>query len=431
MASIKESPRLLTLPTEILLTICTHLDQSSLSRLTRTNHPLHSITTPELYRHIHIKNHKADGFTAAITKYPSLANHVLSLTVHYHREYEPDDDPQFLYAEALAPTLARLPRLRTLIIKGTNFRDRYQYDIEAAGIENLDHAEFVNLTEAWKEQGREVAVFQEVFLKSGMGEVLAGLRTCELNFSDRAPWDLAKRSAVFLHPTLKRLSILGGYMEDFNWFDEKHRHTTALEELTFLSCHIEPRALRKVLAVPKGLQRFTLKGAGGQLRHHSHPERRPYMKAIEQQVHILQALDLSFPFPTSDVASAVTLHSFPKLEDIAISTRLLEHGSGTGPGEQSIPPKYSPFPGTVKKLHFFDPHRRYTGTEGDEVYLSAIARWVASGDLPGLTEIAFTSRDGMFPDGVGDTLPGTKVVIRRRTPPSGSFPEIDCWCCRF
>ncbi|KAL4866233.1 hypothetical protein BDV12DRAFT_138385 [Aspergillus spectabilis] len=126
-------------------------------------------------------------------------------------------------------------------------------------------------------------------------------------------------------------------MEDFSWFKEENRYTPSLEELTLLSCHLDPLALRKVLAVPKALRKFTLNGSGGQLPHHSHPERKPYMEVIEQQARSLQVLDLCFSFLSSDVNSAVSLHSLTQLEDVSVSSRLLEQGSGTG--EQTNPPR--------------------------------------------------------------------------------------------
>ncbi|KAL4886072.1 hypothetical protein BJY04DRAFT_213609 [Aspergillus karnatakaensis] len=411
-----------------------NLSSDTVSSLSRTCRHLRAITLPELYRLVHIRNHKADSFSSALTRNPSFADYVISLTIYYHTENESDDDPQFLYAEALTPIITRLPRLQTLIIKGTNFRDRYQYDIDTLGIDNLNISVRASLLEAAKEQRRESAGFQEAFQRTPKGAVLGSLRTCELNFSDRAPWDLSKRSAIFLHPTLKSLTIVGGYMEDFSLLDKNKARTfsTVLQELTFLSSHLTPLALREVLSLPKALQKFTLKGFGGQLPHHTHPERKGVMDALEQQRQSLRGLELSFPFPSSDVNSPVNLRAFANLEDVAISPRLLElgDGDGAGMGGQVSPPKQSPFPGSVRRLHFLDPHRQFIWAEGDRVYLSVIARWVKDGELPNLKSVAFTSLDGRFPENVGGVLTGTKVAIQRMEPKVNWFGDIECWCCR-
>ncbi|KAL4866234.1 hypothetical protein BDV12DRAFT_199425 [Aspergillus spectabilis] len=174
-----------------ILAICTNLDLDVISRLSRTSHQLRQTTIPELHHHVHVRNHKADAFTSALKEDSTLAEYVTTLTINYHWEYEPEDDPHFLYAEALAPTITRLTRLRTLIIKGTNFRDRYKYDIDKVRIDNLDHGTFIALHDAVIKQRKACVKFQKSFLQTHTSSVLG-----ELNFSDRAPWDLSKRSAV-------------------------------------------------------------------------------------------------------------------------------------------------------------------------------------------------------------------------------------------
>ncbi|KAL4794052.1 hypothetical protein BDV19DRAFT_365471 [Aspergillus venezuelensis] len=106
---------------------------------------------------------------------------------------------------------------------------------------------------------------------------------------------MSKRDSIFLHPHLERLTITSGTMKDFCCFDESLRHSTVLKEPTLRSCDLSPETLRKVLAVPRALQRLTCSSNPKAYVPWEIRQRQPYLDAIiQEQAHSLQALDCMF-----------------------------------------------------------------------------------------------------------------------------------------
>ncbi|RDW92749.1 uncharacterized protein DSM5745_00071 [Aspergillus mulundensis] len=375
-----------SLPNELIVMIadCLHDDKVSMSKLSRTSHAIRELVLPSLTRSVTISNRNDESYQGLLRRFPKLAAAVKSLTLHYH-------DPQ-----SFTDYLDNLTMVRKLVIKGA-------YCSRALHTTFEDH-------------------FTEVLEEGAMSQ----LQELEVNLTDGQEW-YCDLDVFMAHTGLKRLTILHARVECETI--ELADRSSNLEELTFLCCDIALKQLRLVLAKPKGLRRFTMKGDVRPLSGHllsRHVQRHPpqtYLDALIPHKHTLKALDLNFLANVGwsnseplDLRHLSQLEQFTVRLDELYSTVLYE-----------TPLEECRLPDSLKEMKVWTLHEARA-----QGYQKAIRRdlnhWIHA--LPNLRSFAFVSPRRVTFDDEHPAL-HQQVDVRWERFTNGGYWLDDCEECRY
>lgn len=244
-AMTSPSPRvgLLDLPDELLIAIVSVVDKKSLLRVRQTSRHLKELSEPVIFA-----------------------------------QFEVLGEDRAIYLLTCMQADRRRPQwLRSLLVS-TRFEDgrglRWMPDCLAM-MRNLRHLRLETPdcnTKAPKDRLVWLNIqngYESVLMKSTVAmppneRLLQNLQTCTMHFVDdtKALYPMTKYSSVFLHPTLKSLT-LSCACTDFPDkllapFQSDYRHTTNLEHLHLEECDFEPRSLAVLLSFPKALKSLVL-----------------------------------------------------------------------------------------------------------------------------------------------------------------------------
>jgi hypothetical protein len=222
----------------------------------------------------------------------------------------------------------------------------------------------------------------------------------KLDFSDDISWSLHDRSAVFIHPTLKHLTIRDATMADFPYFAPKYARASALEHLDLLFCDIGPLTLAKVLTAPKALRSFTTKGHRSNWAQAS-PNWQVYIDAIAMQQDSLWKLDIDFFLPDRGQHKVFSLRYLPLLREVRIRRQVFFYGWTARPAAAQM------LPSELRRITLYD-DKEEIRRQSETFYLNHLRNWRAQGNLPKLESVCFESvlstcrpRGPWYLDGIG------------------------------
>ncbi|KAL4861870.1 hypothetical protein BDV12DRAFT_203595 [Aspergillus spectabilis] len=407
------------MPLEVLFAILDAFDSdtTSLSRLSRSCHYLHSIVPEFLYRRLVLGNSQTRPFRDTLKSNPGLAKFVKSLSVHHHY-VEPENVADFrpLIAEALAPTIGKLTQLEILKLKGCGM-----------------DTPFADVGSHWRHRRLYDAAygkFHKLFLKAMDGSVLSNLKTLTLNLSDRKLW-MCEMELFMFHPTLKKLSILGAAICPFVFLGPQR--STCLEELELLCCDISSETLGRALSVPKALRRLVFKGATRTLPtmpHYVEVERQPYVEAIAQQAHSLKVLDIDFWLDLDVSHEPIDLSAISQVETLTTRPRVLDGVTyeQTGDEVQELPLKENYLPRTLTHFTLCDVDEAIpTGIQN--MLLDVLNKWRANDSLPNLASITFENAQSF--NGSGDMAVDSPIPVVLRELSDGGRFAFNCRCSEY
>ncbi|KAJ0418758.1 hypothetical protein BJY00DRAFT_314672 [Aspergillus carlsbadensis] len=408
---------LLKLPPSVIPRIIEHLDtgpsRRDLFNLALTCRDLNGYTMLIAYRHVTLRLGQARFLDDLLNRRPQIANHIQTLTIHYHTPNEPSTRPVPpiklpMYAEACSLMIRRMRVLRSLTIKGYEWEGEYR--LHKVGLDRL--------TEFWF----ATRLFRGIFTEAFLGKGLQNLESCKLDFSDKMSWSLHDRSAVFIHPTLKHLTIRHATMADFPYFDPRYARTSALEHLELLFCDISPLTLAKVLTVPKALQAFTMKGHRLQWAHTS-DNWQLYIDALTQQQHSLEKLDLDFFLPDRGQHKVFSLRYLPLLKEVRMRRQVFFYRWSARPTAAQILPR------DIRRVTLYDDEVEII-RQFENFYSSHLSNWRNQNWLPKLESVRFESiltlskpRGPWWPDKLGGQVAFSRghLVMREEFIPGCRF----------
>ncbi|KAJ5173037.1 hypothetical protein N7492_005630 [Penicillium capsulatum] len=233
-----EQSTLNKLPGELLEFVLDHADGPSLAGLSRTCRDLNHLTTLRLYRSACIQRGKSNEFMRTIDcKYADLVRDVFVDASGVWDEVSPC---------RIAPSLEKLPNLRSLALEGTFWHGNATSEEE----------------EMWQtHQDRLWGVLENASLEHSPGSrILQSLRslTIDLVEGNGQTWFLDS-NIVFLIQPLHELTIRGIMFEEEDGEIEPEFHRqTDLKTLRIERSHINFLGLRNVLLAPRGLTHLVL-----------------------------------------------------------------------------------------------------------------------------------------------------------------------------
>jgi hypothetical protein len=205
----------------------------------------------------------------------------------------------------------------------------------------------------------------------------------KLDFTDDISWSLHDRWAVFIHPTLKHLTIRGATMADFPYFDPKYARASGLEHLKLLFCDIGPLTLAKVLTVPRALQSFTMKGYRSKWAQAS-ANWQLYIDAIALQQDSLWKLDVDFFLPDRGQHKVFSLRYLPLLREVRMRRQVFFYRWSARPAAAQM------LPSELRRMTINDDKEEIT-RQSETFYLNHLRNWMAQGNLPKLESVCFES----------------------------------------
>jgi len=296
---VAQHSKLLALPDEILIHVVSYLDLGDNpgssgglleARLTCSN--FKALVDPVIFQSYEIlRGEKAERLAVLLTRDERRATWLRSVLAS--TKY--DDDRGLEYF----PTyLGAMRNLRRLILETPDCNSKSSED-RVKWVQLQKQYEFIF-------QQSSVATFEE-------DRVLPMLEECTMHFVDDAVslYPLTKYSSIFLHPTLKSLTLSCACTDMPNNILKDHRQyerTTALEHVHFEECDFDAEALGILLKFPKALK--SLKMSEGVRYSDDHSSRRtrlhgnlnPAMlsRALSQSVgSSLETLSISLGFQRS------------------------------------------------------------------------------------------------------------------------------------
>lgn len=325
VASEQQAFRLLDLPPELLSEIFRHLDIASAYQARLTCTLFIELAEPIIYESFRIL-HGADAVDLSHLLQRDLRRAGYLQSVLVSTPYGDDSG-----LENFPMTLLMMRNLKELILETPDCNSK----------QPEDRISWVQLQKN----------YERIFHQSTVAiprdrRVLPDLESCTMHFVDEVVslYPLTKYSSIFLHPTLKNLTlscactdtpekILADYRE--------YQRCTALERLHLEECDIEPDSLEVLLSFPTALKSLKLSEGiryddeNGNRRSRMHGNANPGLlsRAISNATgHSLEHLSLSLGYQRRDEQRITTmghyldLTSMTKLKrlDVSISTlRLL------------------------------------------------------------------------------------------------------------
>jgi hypothetical protein len=242
MASPGKPHQLLDLPDELLVSILANLDVDSLLEVMVVCKHLGDLADPFLYHNIEIlTGEQGAGFSHSLATRPGRAKWIRS----------------FLVSTKLgeAEGLSRLP---PIIAHMTNLENLRLETPDCNKEEPAERVPWLNL------QNRYERVFEggSILFPDRAMRYLPNLKSCTLHFVDESTeiYSMTKYSALFLHPTLKDLTISCASTDRpenlFKPFldDTTLVKSTGLESLHLEECDILPETLAILLSLPRNLK---------------------------------------------------------------------------------------------------------------------------------------------------------------------------------
>ena len=319
---IQHSP-LLDLPDEILVNIVSFLDADGLRKARTVCSHLDNLAQPFLYESFDIFHGKrARGLVDLLRRNPRRSHWLKSIMVSVRHDEDAGVEQIPLY-------LSRMQNLRDLILETPDCNARTA----------PDRVKWVNLQRAYESVFRQSSV-----AVAPADRALPNLESCTLHFVDDqvSLYPLTKYSSIFLHPTLKSLTVScactdhpGKILKDYR----QYKHTTALQHLHLEECDFDPASLEVLLKFPKALK--SLKISEGVRYNDEHLSNRPsrlhgnlnpslLSYALTQSVaHSLETLSLSLGYqrrrgdPLNSPGRSLDLTQLTQLKQLDVSMTTL------------------------------------------------------------------------------------------------------------
>ncbi|PWY83781.1 hypothetical protein BO94DRAFT_494943 [Aspergillus sclerotioniger CBS 115572] len=379
---------LFALPPELLEAILARVaSRASLASLARVCQQLRPVVERILYQSVYLRNHDGKKFAYALDCLSARAEYVQELLVHYHYVEVPDEEDYYpCYAESLAPTISRLVKLRSLVVKGLEYDAEREDDDEYLG----GYERVIEETKKWN----------DLFAQSAMpgSQILQSLTKCQLNMDDvdrsEPLWDFRLRGTVMIHPYMKDLTILGANVSGLEDSLMASTRSTSLERLSLFCCDAAPRGIQDLLSLPRALKHFTYKGAPWTHRPYNLMEdRQKCIDTVKVQADSLNTLDMDF-YPGNWDNPALDFRDFSCLEQLTVDPRALRGDGKFDPKDNNevclwkSPELKCQLPLGLKRLVFFEYHEQSTP---DLYTLLLVYNWVSRGSLPNLETITVQS----------------------------------------
>lgn len=242
MATEDQRFRLLDLPPELLALIVFNLDIESAKQSRLTCSLLKEFAEPRLFQNFRIlQGAKAERLACLLAGDPRRAGFLRSVLVS--TKYGEDRGLEYFPLE-----LRKMHNLDELILETPDCNTK----------QPAERLSWIRLQKGYED------IFRQSSVAIPQSErILPCLETCTMHFVDEVVslYPLTKYSSIFLHPTLKSLTlsctctdmpdkILAGYRQ--------YKRTTALEYLHLEECDVDPDSLEILLKFPKGLKSLKL-----------------------------------------------------------------------------------------------------------------------------------------------------------------------------
>jgi hypothetical protein len=323
MASSGKPRQLLDLPDELLASILGNLDFDSLLEVVLVCKHLGDLADPFLYHNIEIlTGEQGAGLSYSLLERPSRAKRIRS----------------FLVSTKLGETdgLAQLP---PLISRMSNLQELRLETPDCNKEEPADRVPWLNL------QNRYERVFEggSILFPDRARRYLPNLQSCTIHFVDESKeiYSMTKYSALFMHPTLKDLTISCASTDRpenlFKPFleDTTLVKSTELESLHLEECDILPETLAILLSLPRELKSLKISEGirydhfgGGNSRAHGNACPGRLCDAIaEHCAGSLQSLSLALgfirsrTFPINNYGQHLDLTRFENLKYLEVDHR--------------------------------------------------------------------------------------------------------------
>lgn len=313
----QDSP-LLDLPDEVLLNIVDQLEYEDLLAVRAASRHLQALAEPRLYREYDVET-GVDGERLAtlIKTNPKRATWLRSVLVSTRF----NQDGQLV---ALPAQIRQMRNLRHLVLETPDCNAKTPQE-----------------RWGWVDRQQD---YEEILSKSTLAtpledRLLGKLETMTLHLVDErnSLYRLPKYSSIFVHPTLKSLTLSCACTDHHEALLPRHRRfkkSTALEHLHLEECDVDPETLALLLKFPRALKSFKLSegtrydtGYGaGQARMHGDLRPDLLSGALARSVgDTLETLSLSMgaknvsAFAINLPGRALDLKSMTKLKELALS----------------------------------------------------------------------------------------------------------------
>ena len=235
---------LLALVDELLLSIIDQIDsRDALCNLASTCRRFQGLTEPYIWRSLLVTHgDRAKSIAAALDLREARSDYVQELAVRY-----PDNDREGI--QELNHFIVLMQKLKHLTIESpcpnnVEWNDAKEFD----GWTKIDYA---TLLEA------------SVYPRNGIEPTLSMLQSLTLHGHGpgERKFTFGRCAVVFLHPTIKRLTISCTNFDakiTHGEITEKQRRSTPLKSLTLIECNVNVNFLDVVLSLPKALKELDI-----------------------------------------------------------------------------------------------------------------------------------------------------------------------------
>jgi hypothetical protein len=195
----------------------------------------------------------------------------------------------------------------------------------------------------------------------------------------RNAFDMGRNAVIFLHPTLRNLTIscfdIG---EDLEVYLSGNQKTTPLKSLTFDECNISVQGLTTILTTPKSLERLTLGERMFHLSGYTHPplghSPELLLQALALQQDSLYYLKHIGGFTElPDRHSGMSMISFRKMRQMELST----HSIITRVFRESSPPWARTIPADLQILRLVEFCLSSESESSDMDILPSLLEWLS------------------------------------------------------
>ncbi|KAG4439574.1 hypothetical protein IFR05_004922 [Cadophora sp. M221] len=302
--------RLLRLADELLIQIAQHVTSNrDLCSLAVTCSRLQGFAEPVLYSSILVRNgNRALKLFTAILRRSSRALFVRKI----HIRYKSDGDDGI---EILNLALLHLLKLKELLIEAPCCNDTpsQRADFQSQG--KIDYAAYFDFASS-------MTIHPQPHVQIPLESLV--LHSHNTRGPDRQAFDMGKNAVIFLHPTLRNLTIscfdIG---ENIKSYISASKNSTVLRSLIFDECNITTDGLAAILSVPKALERLTI---GERLFHQSRHEplgRYParFLKALALQERSLTYVKhIGGHTGLSHQSTQLSLATFSNIKNMKLAT---------------------------------------------------------------------------------------------------------------
>lgn len=239
---VNQTSRLLALPDEILINIVEHLDHQDLLVARSVSTHLHGLVDPYLYKDYEISDGgKAVRLAAIITANPKRALWLRSVLVS--TTYDGDKGLSMFPRQ-----LQQMRNLKHLVLETPDCNSKLP----------ADRVKWLIL-----QQEYESILRSSTLAVPQAQRLLGNLESCTMHLVDESTslYPLTKYSSIFVHPTLKSLTLscaCTDFPERLLAQYRRFKRSTALEYLHLEECDFDPQSLELLLKFPRGLKSLKL-----------------------------------------------------------------------------------------------------------------------------------------------------------------------------